>query len=215
MGLDGRDSVQLPKNRNPDAGAEHTLPDPNGVLGRTGSLQASVREMNLVLTAVLPYLVLLLWSDQSQCLLCIQNWLDMEMSSIFSLLCIQKVPYQIRLLFTPPETCVNPLLPAFPSLCMSCCLSAPHSPRTLILQGGFLLVLLRDHTHPETLICLTFFSILALLEGSSLSTKCLREHACSERKQSSSRPAVLYPSTTTLMKSRRGAAVYPSSEGIH
>lgn len=70
MGLDGRDSVQLPKNHNPDAGAEHTLPDPNGVLGRTGSLQASVREMNLVLMAVLSCLILLLWSDQSQCLLC-------------------------------------------------------------------------------------------------------------------------------------------------
>lgn len=60
MGFNSRDFVQLPKNHNPDAGAEHMLPDRNDVLGKRGSWQVSVREKNLILSPALPYLVLLL-----------------------------------------------------------------------------------------------------------------------------------------------------------
>lgn len=44
MGLNSRDFVQLPENQNPDAGAEHMLPDRNDVLGERGSQQVSARE---------------------------------------------------------------------------------------------------------------------------------------------------------------------------
>lgn len=52
MGFDSRESVQLPKNHNPDAGTEHMLPNRAGVLGKTARLQVSASETNLILFAL-------------------------------------------------------------------------------------------------------------------------------------------------------------------
>lgn len=109
------------------------LPDRAGVLGETARLQVSASETNLILFPTLPYLVLLLWSDRSQCLLCISSCLDKEMYSSFSLPCIQKVAYQIRLLFPSPETCLNPLLTICVSLSLSFFLAAAANSQFLIL----------------------------------------------------------------------------------
>lgn len=92
VGFSSRDFVQLPENHNPDAGAEHMLPDRNDVLAKRGSRQASVREKNLILSPAPPYLVLLLGSDKSRHCLCVRNRLGVGMCCIFSLCCTQKVP---------------------------------------------------------------------------------------------------------------------------
>lgn len=115
---------------------------------------------------LLPYLVLLLLSDRSECLLCTGNCLDTEMYSSFSLSCIQKVAYQIRLLFPSPETCLNPLL----TICVSLSLSsagAANSQLPILLTHSFCKVHFyscsSDHALPQTLIFLPFSSILASL----------------------------------------------------
>lgn len=90
----------------------------------------------------------------------------------------------------------------------SCQLSAPYSPHTFILQGTFLLLLLRSCSSQDT------SSLLfppSLLRCSLKSTG--RETECTEAK-ANQQPSCLLP-TTTLINRKLGPAVCPSSKGTH
>lgn len=164
VGFNSRDFVQLPKNHSPDAGAEHMLPDRNDVLGKRGSQQVSVRHWFWVQHC-------LALSFSWHCL-CISNWLGLEVY-FFIMLHPESTSPEANSLLT---ICFSLSLSLF-LLCMRYLLWAPYSPHTFILKGTFLLLLLRDHSLPKTLIFLTFFFIPALLEVSSLSESTSKERA--------------------------------------
>lgn len=151
VGFNSRDFVQLPKNPNPDAGAEHMLPDRNDVLGKRRASKCLSDTDSESSTALPCPFHSPVWASVS-------GW-AWRCTAFFHYAAPRK--YLTRGKFPTYHLLLS--LSLF-LLCMRYLLWAPYSPHTLILRGTFLLLLLRNHSLPKTLIFLTFFFIPALLE---------------------------------------------------
>lgn len=191
VGFNSRDFVQLPKNPNPDAGAEHMLPDRNDVLGKRRSQQVFVRHWFWVQHC--------LALSFSQPCLGISKWLGLEVYCIFSLCCTQKVPHQRQ-------------IPYLPSASFSLSVSSLH-------EISSLSSLFPSHTHSERYIFIVtpqepqssqdtnlpyFFLYPCSVGGHFLSLKApaKRQQACINwnKEEHSPRPVIFYPFTATLLR---------------
>lgn len=186
VGFNSKDFVQLPKNHNPDAGAEHMLLDRNDVLGKRRHQQVSVRH----------------WSESSTALPCpfhstvcasVTGWAGGVLHLL--LCCTQKEPHQRQipyLLFS---------LSLF-LLCMS------FSELLIRLTHSFWRVHFYCCSSETTIFPRHWYSLLFSLSllcwrsVPSLKAPARRQQACMHwnKEKHSPRLVIFYPFTATLIR---------------